>query len=50
MYMTQENVRQTLSDIYNGISDITYYKNGAVNGLRLNEKNMILTHAGQLIP
>ncbi len=48
--MTQENVRQTLSDIYNDISDITYYKNGAVNGLRLNEKNMILTHAGQLIP
>ena len=48
--MTNEKSTPMLNDMYNGISDITYYKDGTVNGLRFNEKNWILTHAGQLVP
>ena len=39
-----------ISDMFNGICDTTYYKSGAVNSIRLCQENMIITHAGQLIP
>jgi hypothetical protein len=48
--MKNEKQAPALDEMYNGICDVTYYKDGAVSGLRFCEKNWILTHAGQLIP
>lgn len=45
-----ENIIQTPFGIFAGIDSATYYEDGQVKDLRLNEKNMVVTHAGELIP
>ena len=48
--MKPEDRIHDINDMFNGICDVTYFKSGAVNSIRLNQENMIITHAGQLIP
>ena len=48
--MQVNNTQPSLNEMYNGITNIAYYEDGTVSGLRFNEQNVVLTHAGQLIP
>ncbi len=41
---------QTPYGIFSGISARDYYPGGKLRGIRLEEQNIILTHAGELIP
>lgn len=48
--MLNENYIQTPFGILNGISASSYYLNGNIKDVILNEKNMVVTHVGELIP
>jgi len=48
--MLNENYIQTPFGILNGISASSYYNNGNIKDVILNEKNMVVTHVGELIP
>ncbi len=48
--MNEENMIQTPYGIFNGVVSIGYFPDGAVKELRLEEKNMIVTHVGDLVP
>lgn len=48
--MLNENYIQTPFGILNGISASNYYPNGSIKDVILNEKNMVVTHVGELIP
>ncbi len=48
--MTTENIIEPFEEMFNGICDITYSMDGTVSGLRLCEKNSIITHAGSSSP
>ena len=48
--MLNQNYIQTPFGILNGVATSSYYSSGNVKDVILNEKNMILTHAGELIP
>lgn len=41
---------QTPYGIFSGITTNEYYPDGKIKGIRLDDKNVILTHAGELIP
>jgi hypothetical protein len=45
-----EDKLQTPFGVFSGVTLIEYYPDGAVKGIRLNEKNAVITHAGELIP
>lgn len=48
--MMHENIIQTPYGIFSGISTASYYSSGIAKDIILNEKNMVVTHAGELIP
>lgn len=48
--MAQNNIIQTPFGIYGGVIGTEYYEDGGIKSLRLGERNMILTHAGELVP
>lgn len=48
--MTQENYVQTPYGVFYGVASAETYEDGSIQSLMLNEQNMVLTHAGELIP
>lgn len=48
--MPNENIIQTPFGIFNGVTTTGYYPEGSVKEIRLAEKNMLITHAGELVP
>lgn len=47
--MSEEKL-QTPFGVYSGVISTDTFPDGMVKGIRLNEKNVIMTHAGELIP
>lgn len=47
--MTEERL-QTPYGVFSGVTAIDYSASGMISGIRLSDRNAIVTHAGQLIP
>lgn len=48
--MTEHDVIQTPFGVFAGVSTVERYPSGAVRELRLRERNLLVTHAGDLVP
>ena len=48
--MLKENIVQTPFGVLSGITASNYYPSGNIKHVILNEKNMVVTHVGELIP
>lgn len=48
--MQPENYIQTPYGIYSGVASVQTDENGHTQSIRLNERNVLLTHVGELIP
>jgi hypothetical protein len=48
--MLDSKTLQLPAGIFGGVSNVTCYVTGELEGIRLAEKNVLLTHAGELIP
>jgi hypothetical protein len=48
--LLDETSLQLPSGVFAGVESFALYPNGALEGIRLSEKNMLVTHAGELVP
>lgn len=48
--MLNQNILQTPFGVFGGICTAEYYEDGSPKSLRLDKKNVVVTHAGELIP
>lgn len=48
--MPTEKTIQTPFGVFSGIVNVEHHPDGTIKGIRLEEKNVIITHAGDLIP
>ena len=48
--LLDDNAIQLPSGVFAGVESYACYPSGELEGLRLSEKNMLVTHAGELIP
>ena len=48
--MHNDNIIQTPFGVFSGIAASSYYSSGSIKDLILNEKNMVVTHVGELVP
>ncbi|MDR0918084.1 MAG: hypothetical protein LBM93_02375 [Oscillospiraceae bacterium] len=45
-----DNILQLSTGVFSGVTSYDTYEKGELSGLKLSEKNMVLTHAGELVP
>jgi hypothetical protein len=48
--LLDENIIQLPSGVFAGVESYACYPDGELEGIRLSEKNMLVTHAGELVP
>jgi antitoxin component YwqK of YwqJK toxin-antitoxin module len=48
--LLDDNTIQLPSGVFAGVESYACYPDGELEGIRLSEKNMLLTHAGELVP